>query len=419
MRDALMKKPVSHYESLNVTRDAPTEVIRAAYKSLSQKHHPDKNVGNQAAADTMSRLNAAYTVLSDPEQRKQYDLQMVEEQLAAGGAVSVLFQLRRAAFSRRGRIAAALVGTVSVGLMLVVWSARVDEEKSRMLAQAAVYQSGTEAPPASDWPALSYGKNDSSERGGKSKGASVAVIETAGPSGLGGSGAEPASAAPPAKAAAVASTSAGVKQSEFERLTAMLKGMGLGLHKLELPSIASSKPAAPAPVPAPAQATAKSPAPARTGDAVAAAPAAASAPRSAAATEASRAREEERPVAQEAARSESRAVADAGRASAPAAAIVASAGNAARNTVITDPRDCPTPTYPERSYRNGETGTVLLSLLVGNDGRVIESKVQKSSGFPELDKATKKAVAQCKFKPADGQVEPVWTKMVYAWSLDQ
>lgn len=112
-------------------------------------------------------------------------------------------------------------------------------------------------------------------------------------------------------------------------------------------------------------------------------------------------------------------VADAGRTSAPAAALAASAANASRNTVVADARDCPTPTYPDRSYRNGETGTVLLSLLVGTDGRVVESKVQKSSGYPELDKATKKAVAQCKFKPADGQTEPVWTKMVYAWSLDQ
>jgi len=418
MRDALMKKPVSHYESLNVTRDAPTEVIRAAYKSLSQKHHPDKNVGNQAAADMMSRLNAAYTVLSDPEQRQLYDLQMVEEQLAASGGVPVLQRMRKAAFSRNGRIAAAVVGTVSVGLSLVVWSGRVDEEKSRMLAQAAMYQAGAEAPPASDWPVPTYGRSDSNERSGsgKSKSSSVAVIEMAGPSGLGGSAAESSSA--PAASKAPAAASAPVKQSEFERLTAMLKGMGLGLHKLELPSAASnSKPAAASPAPAqpPAVATAKASTPLKASDA--AAPAA---PKSAVAGEPGRAREEaERPPVQEAARSESRVVTDASRSSAPASTVTASAGNASRNTVVADARDCPTPTYPERSYRNGETGTVLLSLLVGNDGRVIESKVQKSSGFPELDKATKKAVAQCKFKPADGQTEPVWTRMVYAWSLDQ
>jgi len=133
---------------------------------------------------------------------------------------------------------------------------------------------------------------------------------------------------------------------------------------------------------------------------------------------------EDRPTAAEPARSEGKALAEAGRVNPTAAAVTASSATfstAARSTgtIVADARDCPTPAYPERSYRNGETGTVLLSLLVGNDGRVIESKVQKSSGFPELDKATKKAVAQCKFKPVDGQTEPVWTKMVYAWSLDQ
>jgi len=198
MRDAVMKKYVSHYESLNVTRDAPTEVIRAAYKSLSQKHHPDKNVGNQAAADMMSRLNAAYTVLSDPEQRKLYDLQMVQEQLAAGDAASPLLRLRQVAFSRNGRIAAAVVGTVSAVMVIILWNARVEEEKSRLLAQAAVYQTGTEAPSNNSWPALSFGRPDSNERdnGAKSKKAAVAVIEVSGPSGLGGSGGEAPGAAP-------------------------------------------------------------------------------------------------------------------------------------------------------------------------------------------------------------------------------
>ena len=395
MRDVLMKKPVSHYESLNVTRDAPTEVIRAAYKSLSQKHHPDKNVGNQAAAEMMMRLNTAYSVLSDPEQRRQYDRHMHEEP-HGDIAPSLLHKLLAVAFSRNGRIAAAVAGTISVGVMLMLWSARGEEEKSRMLAQAAVYTPGAEAPPASDWPALSFGK---SEPRAKSK--AVAVIETNGPSGLRASGSESASPAPSAKPAQAAS--AAVKPSEFERLTAMLKGMGLGLHKLDAPV---------APPPAPA----KSAAPARTNDAPAAI--AAAAPSAAASSPASRtAAAEDKPTAAEPTRGESKALAEASRASAPAAAITPSPARS--STVVADARDCPTPTYPERSYRNGETGTVLLSLLVGNDGRVIESKVQKSSGFPELDKATRKAVVQCKFKPADGQTEPVWTKMVYAWSLDQ
>jgi curved DNA-binding protein CbpA len=63
----------THYDNLKVARDAPIEVIRAAYKSLSQKHHPDRNAGDPNAAHKMAIINAAYDVLSDPERRKAHD----------------------------------------------------------------------------------------------------------------------------------------------------------------------------------------------------------------------------------------------------------------------------------------------------------------------------------------------------------
>jgi curved DNA-binding protein CbpA len=63
----------THYDNLKVARDAPIEVIRAAYRSLSQKYHPDKNKDNPRAAEIMAIINASYTVLSDPEKRKEHD----------------------------------------------------------------------------------------------------------------------------------------------------------------------------------------------------------------------------------------------------------------------------------------------------------------------------------------------------------
>jgi hypothetical protein len=63
----------THYDNLKVARDAPLEVIRAAYKTLSQKHHPDRNPGNPNAAGILVILNAAYEVLSDPVKREQHD----------------------------------------------------------------------------------------------------------------------------------------------------------------------------------------------------------------------------------------------------------------------------------------------------------------------------------------------------------
>jgi len=63
----------THYDTLKVSRDAPIEVIRAAYRALSQKYHPDRNPADSAAADTMGLLNNAYEVLSDPERRHAHD----------------------------------------------------------------------------------------------------------------------------------------------------------------------------------------------------------------------------------------------------------------------------------------------------------------------------------------------------------
>jgi len=50
----------THYDNLKVARDAPPEVIRAAYKTLSQKFHPDRNSGNAEAARIMAILNTSY-----------------------------------------------------------------------------------------------------------------------------------------------------------------------------------------------------------------------------------------------------------------------------------------------------------------------------------------------------------------------
>ncbi|RZI43141.1 J domain-containing protein [Herbaspirillum sp. HC18] len=63
----------THYDNLKVARDAPPEVIRAAYKTLSQKYHPDRNGNSAEAVRVFQILNSAYAVLSDPAKRREHD----------------------------------------------------------------------------------------------------------------------------------------------------------------------------------------------------------------------------------------------------------------------------------------------------------------------------------------------------------
>ena len=68
-----MPRGHTHYDNLKVTRNAPPEVIRAAYKSLSQKFHPDRNPDDPNATRTFQIINTAYEVLSDPLKRREHD----------------------------------------------------------------------------------------------------------------------------------------------------------------------------------------------------------------------------------------------------------------------------------------------------------------------------------------------------------
>lgn len=81
---------------------------------------------------------------------------------------------------------------------------------------------------------------------------------------------------------------------------------------------------------------------------------------------------------------------------------------------------CAKPEWPRSSLRNEETGTVTLAFVIGVDGRVVDSKITKSSGFRELDKAAVNAISKCVFKPGttDGKPEQSSMQMQYVWTLE-
>ncbi|WP_152188590.1 DnaJ C-terminal domain-containing protein [Georgenia satyanarayanai] len=71
------------YKTLGVSKDADDATIKKAYRKLARDLHPDRNPGDASAEGRFKEVGEAYSVLSDPEQRKQYD---AIRAMAGGGA---------------------------------------------------------------------------------------------------------------------------------------------------------------------------------------------------------------------------------------------------------------------------------------------------------------------------------------------
>lgn len=68
-----MPQTQDHYDVLGVDRNASQKKIKKAYRRLAQKYHPDRNPDDPDAEERFKEVQQAYSVLSDPEKRKQYD----------------------------------------------------------------------------------------------------------------------------------------------------------------------------------------------------------------------------------------------------------------------------------------------------------------------------------------------------------
>ena len=101
-------------------------------------------------------------------------------------------------------------------------------------------------------------------------------------------------------------------------------------------------------------------------------------------------------------------------------APAAKATGPSRTAAVADFNTCSKPEYPKSSQRNEETGVSTISFLIGADGGVKDSKVTKSSGFRDLDKAAQVALGKCRFKPAteNGQAIESWQPVQYVWTLE-
>jgi periplasmic protein TonB len=91
-----------------------------------------------------------------------------------------------------------------------------------------------------------------------------------------------------------------------------------------------------------------------------------------------------------------------------------------RTGAVVNSANCEKPEYPSASRRMEEEGTVSLRFLIGPDGKVIQSEIDKSSGYKRLDEAARAGLSRCQFRPAtvDGKPEQAWASMKYTWRLE-
>jgi hypothetical protein len=104
-----------HYDTLGLSPTSEDVVIRAAYRALIRRYHPDGNASAEATARARA-INAAYAVLIDPEKRAEYDRMRATAAWPSA-------PMRRSAMPVRSRLfAAASVTLLLVLVSLVIWS---------------------------------------------------------------------------------------------------------------------------------------------------------------------------------------------------------------------------------------------------------------------------------------------------------
>ena len=68
-----MAEKRDYYEVLGVPKTATDAEIKAAYKKMAIKYHPDRNPGNKEAEEKFKEAAEAYDVLRDKDKRARYD----------------------------------------------------------------------------------------------------------------------------------------------------------------------------------------------------------------------------------------------------------------------------------------------------------------------------------------------------------
>ena len=82
---------------------------------------------------------------------------------------------------------------------------------------------------------------------------------------------------------------------------------------------------------------------------------------------------------------------------------------------------CAKPQYPQAELAAGHEGRVTMAFQIDTGGKVTQSRVTQSSGYPALDETARLAIAQCRFGPVktkEGKTVPAWTAIQYVWTKE-
>jgi TonB family protein len=81
---------------------------------------------------------------------------------------------------------------------------------------------------------------------------------------------------------------------------------------------------------------------------------------------------------------------------------------------------CAKPVYSKQSMIDDEQGLVIVGVQVDPEGKVLDSSILVSSGFPTLDEAARRSYLQCTHKPGTiaGKPATMWSYVVYFWYIN-
>lgn len=135
---------MTHYDTLEVSPQASPEVVRAAYRSLMQRHHPDRQGGDAATATAQAAaITQAYNVISDPGQRAAYD-----QRLAAASAQIAPASLHGAADMRASARTRATSHAAGAGRGIGTWT--LATVTAAVVVAAAVWLANPKADPRAE-----------------------------------------------------------------------------------------------------------------------------------------------------------------------------------------------------------------------------------------------------------------------------